>query len=133
MQDRFSKWVKLHPLCRAMAAVVTQAVADNIIFHPKIMLSDNGTQFESVQLESSSPHTKSITRIRQYTRRNLVEHTNRMTKTMIAQLRSKPPKLRRANPANTVCVQFCTTQCHRVYAGVFKSRTRIAVTCKCKK
>jgi len=90
MQDRFTKWVEMRPLRRATAPAVTTAITEAIILRhgcPDVILSDNGTQLKSRQLEHRlaaygirhefapihAPHC------------NPVERTNRTLKTMIAQ------------------------------------------------
>ncbi|XP_018403330.1 PREDICTED: uncharacterized protein K02A2.6-like [Cyphomyrmex costatus] len=90
MQDRFSKWVELRPLRRATATAVTQALAEDVILRhgcPEIVISDNGTQFRSAQLERFlTSHAIRHTYTPAHTPQcNPVERTNRSIKTMIAQ------------------------------------------------
>jgi len=86
MQESFLKWMELCLLCHNTPAV-TQTVTDNIIFRhgcPEIIVSDNGTPFKFAQFEKflAIIHTEAITRMRQRTRCNSVERTNRTIKTI---------------------------------------------------
>lgn len=90
MLDRFSKWVELVPLRRATASAVTQAVTNNVILRhgkPDTLLSDNGTQLRSKQLEERLKECgiKHITTPAYAPHCNPVERANRTIKTMIAQ------------------------------------------------
>lgn len=90
MQDRFTKWIEVTPLRRATATNVTQALTNQVIYRhgcPQVLISDNGTQLKSKQLEkllttfgiqhrTSPPYTPQC---------NPVERANRTFKTMIAQ------------------------------------------------
>lgn len=97
MQGRFSKWVELCPLRQATAPKVARHIAQTVILRhgrPEIIMSDNGTQLKSQQLENllaainiqyaftplHSPHC------------NPVERTNQTIKTMIAQYVEKNHK-----------------------------------------
>jgi len=90
LQDRFSKWVELVPLCRATADAVTQAITDRIILRhgrPNTILSDNGTQLRSLHLEERSAafQIKHLTAPVYAPHCNPVERTNRTIKTMVGQ------------------------------------------------
>ncbi|KYN05101.1 Uncharacterized protein K02A2.6 [Cyphomyrmex costatus] len=89
IQDRFSKW-ELRSLRRATATAVTQAIAEDVILRhgcPEIVISDNGTQFRSAQLEKflTSHAIRHMYTPAHTPQCNLVERTNRSIKTMIAQ------------------------------------------------
>ncbi|XP_025264171.1 uncharacterized protein LOC112637817 [Camponotus floridanus] len=90
MQDRFSKWVELTSLRKATADAVTQAVTNNIILRhgrPEIILSDNGTQLRSKQLENrlKECNIRHVITSAYAPHCNPVERTNRTIKTMVAQ------------------------------------------------
>lgn len=94
MQDRFTKWLEVAPLRKATAANVTRALTDRVIYRhgcPQWLISDNGTQLKSRQLEklvvsfgikhrTSPPYTPQC---------NPVERANRTLKTMVAQYLNK--------------------------------------------
>ncbi|KMQ87188.1 reverse ribonuclease integrase [Lasius niger] len=90
MQDRFTKWLEVAPLRKATSVNVTRALTDRVIYRhgcPQWLISDNGTQLKSRQLEklmttfgiqhrTSPPYTPQC---------NPVERANRTLKTMLAQ------------------------------------------------
>lgn len=54
MQNRFSKWTEITSIRRATAQAVTQGVTEKIILRhgkPEIILTDNGTQLKSTEME----------------------------------------------------------------------------------
>lgn len=89
--DKFSKWTELAPLRKATAEGLVKVVRERIIARygvPKLMVTDNGTQFTSkifsrflqdmgVQQQFTAPYTP---------QENPTERANRTIKTMIAQL-----------------------------------------------
>lgn len=90
MQDRFSKWLGIRPLCKATAGAVTKAITEQIIYHhgcPHVLITDNGTQLKAAQLKgllATLGIRHQVTPV--YTPQcNPVERTNRSIKTMIAQ------------------------------------------------
>lgn len=90
MLDRFAKWIELQPHCRATAPAITQAFANNVILRhgcPEIVVSDNGTQFKSTQLEKLlAAYSIKHMYIPAHTPQcNPIECTNRTIKTMITQ------------------------------------------------
>lgn len=90
LQDRFSKWIELVPLRQATANAVTTAVTDRVVLRhgrPDSILSDNGTQLRSSQLEGRlrALGIKHVTTPVYAPHCNPDERTNRTVKTMIAQ------------------------------------------------
>ncbi|XP_025263223.1 uncharacterized protein LOC112637532 [Camponotus floridanus] len=87
----FTKWVELVPLRRATAAAVTKALTERILLRhgrPESgLLSDNGTQLRSIQLEERlrAWDIRHITVPAYSPHCNPVERTNRTVKTMITQ------------------------------------------------
>lgn len=91
IMDRFSKWTELVPLRKATTEGLIKACRERIISRygvPKILITDNGTQFTSNQFEKflaemgikhqlTAPYTP---------QENPTERTNRTVKTMIAQV-----------------------------------------------
>lgn len=56
MQDRFTKWVECRPLRKATAKTVYSALYEQVILKygcPKIVISDNGVQFDSRLFKNS--------------------------------------------------------------------------------
>ena len=90
MQDRFTKWAELAPLRRATATTVTDRITEQVILRhgkPDILVSDNGTQFNSTTLtarlrEAGIEHRNAPAYAPHC---NPVERTNRTIKTMISQ------------------------------------------------
>ncbi|KAL6417460.1 hypothetical protein ACFW04_012719 [Cataglyphis niger] len=90
MQDRFSKWVEMVPLRRATAVGVIREFTRRVIYRhgcPDLVISDNGTQFTSRQIENAfkSFGVKHQTSPAYTPQCNPVEHANWTVKTMIAQ------------------------------------------------
>jgi len=90
MQDRFTKWAEIVPLRRATADAVTQAITDHVILRhgcPHAVLSDNGTQLRSKQLEErlAAFGIRHLTAPVYAPHCNPVERTNRTIKTMVSQ------------------------------------------------
>ncbi|KMQ83046.1 reverse ribonuclease integrase, partial [Lasius niger] len=97
LQDRFTKWIEVAPLRKATAANVTRALTDRLVYRhgcPQWLISDNGTQLKSKQLENllttfgiqhrvTPPYTPQC---------NPVERANRTFKTMVAQYVGKNQK-----------------------------------------
>ncbi|KMQ87325.1 enzymatic polyprotein endonuclease reverse [Lasius niger] len=55
LQDRFTKWIEVAPLRKATAENVTRALTDRLVYWhgcPQWLISDNGTQLKSMQLEN---------------------------------------------------------------------------------
>lgn len=89
-QDRFTKWIQCRPLRAATAKNVCQALYEEVITRfgcPRIIISDNGSQFDSklfcslleemgIRHRFTPPYTPQA---------NPVERANRTIKTMIAQ------------------------------------------------
>lgn len=90
MQDRFSKWAEFVPLRKATADAVTQALTNHVILkhgRPESVLTDNGTQLRSRQLEERLAESgiRHVTTPTYAPHCNPVERTNRTIKTMISQ------------------------------------------------
>lgn len=90
MQDRFTKWTEFVPLRRASADAVTQAITNHVILkhgRPGSILTDNGTQLRSHQLEErlAKSGIRHVTTPAYAPHCNPVERTNRTIKTMISQ------------------------------------------------
>jgi len=90
LQDRFTKWVELVPLRRATANAVTKALTERIFLRhgrPDTVLSDNGTQLRSKQLEERlrAWNVRHVTTPAYSPQCNPVERTNCTIKTMITQ------------------------------------------------
>jgi len=97
MQDRLTKWLEIVPLRKATATNVTKAFTERIVYRhgcPEWLISDNGTQLKSSQLErclttfgiqhrTTPPYTPQC---------NPIERTNRTLKTMLAQYVGKSHK-----------------------------------------
>jgi len=90
IQDRFTKWAEFVPLRRATAVTVTKAITDRLVLRhgrPEAILTDNGTQLRSKQLEDrlKALNIHHITTPAYAPHCNPVERTNRTIKTMISQ------------------------------------------------
>jgi len=97
MQDRFTKWLEVVPLRKPTAANVTKAFTERIAYRhgcPEYLISDNGTQLKSSQLQrclknfgiqhrTTPPYTLQC---------NPIERTNQTVKTMLAQYVGKNHK-----------------------------------------
>lgn len=89
-QDRFSKWVEVHPLRKATAKTVTNAFKAKILFRfgtPKVIISDNGPQYVSKMFQEMAAAYGITHRLTPpYTpQANPVERMNKVIGTILAQ------------------------------------------------
>lgn len=90
IQDKFTKWVEIHPLRQPKSTGIIKALKERVIYRfgcPKTIISDNGSQFTSkeftgllselgIQHQRTPPYSPQC---------NPVERANRVVKTMISQ------------------------------------------------
>uniref|UniRef100_A0A0C9RUK2 RNA-directed DNA polymerase n=1 Tax=Fopius arisanus TaxID=64838 RepID=A0A0C9RUK2_9HYME len=90
IQDKFTKWLEIQPLRKAVAETIVKIFKDRIILRfgcPKVLISDNGSQFTSTQFtELLRDYGIQHQRTPPYSPQcNPVERTNRVVKTMIGE------------------------------------------------
>ena len=88
VQDLFTKWVKIVPLCRATRKHISEAL-ENLIFYrwgtPRVLLTDNRTEF----INKDVRRLTQVTGVRHHTtppyhqQSNPVERANRVLKRML--------------------------------------------------
>lgn len=97
LQDKFTKWVELHPIREQKTKSIIQVLKDKIILRfgcPRILITDNGSQFRAKDFEKLvNDFNISHQRTPPYSPQcNPVERTNKTIKIMIAQFIEKNQK-----------------------------------------